>query len=632
MLTMRFRCPSCGFAGQVRVPPHFPRGRSARLRCGHCQHAFTLAVGRLWPQDSAAAYDALVPGSLDCAGERLGSLWVEITGPRGGAPPVVALQAHPAFSHEVMHDLLDSFREYFPVCYLEFPGSKRNPAAVADEDLLKPLAAGLDLIRLKLKATRVHLLGHLDSCRLALRLAQARPRDVSSLILLDPLLAGDSTGTLEREPAGEPAGKPLAEKLSEAVRLLAGERWGLPQPDAHVRGLARLLSPGLTAEAYRRGERAMRHASPYRRISRLRQPVLVFSSRDGARASRADAQYLVSSIPAAELAPLEKGGGMAAWSGGSWFANKLLSFKRNAEGNSQTRRRRATPSGQPLGWMIPLFVLLTLGLRAGLSLLTLKPAFMQMVLPPLLGSLLPLLWFLLPRGLNPFVLLRLRAFRARTVLLPTLIGALLGAAFFSLQASGWSWRPPAFPPLPGLFDSLPLGHPGQPYLTLARLAAALFVFGLVQNLGLVRRGRASAMWAILLFLLVPPSWPDALWVLPAAAASALLFAGELSVYAPFFLLVGEFFGSELPAAYLPMKAALQGAQGWVLALALLVGAAFLTALELTWKKGFDLETLHFSNSLNKAGRSYRWQPAGGLVLVIFTLLGAAAMVFGFLRL
>ena len=79
-------------------------------------------MGRLWPQDSAGAYDALVPGSLDCAGERLGSLWVEITGPRGGTPPVVALQAHPAFSHEVMHDLLDSFREYFPVCYLEFPG------------------------------------------------------------------------------------------------------------------------------------------------------------------------------------------------------------------------------------------------------------------------------------------------------------------------------------------------------------------------------------------------------------------------------------------------------------------------------------------------------------------------------
>src|SRR3989304_4517583 len=87
MLTMRFRCPSCGFAGQVRVPPHFARGRSARLRCGRCQNSFTLAVGRLWPQDSAGAYDALVPRSLDCAGERLGSLWVGVSGARGGAPP-----------------------------------------------------------------------------------------------------------------------------------------------------------------------------------------------------------------------------------------------------------------------------------------------------------------------------------------------------------------------------------------------------------------------------------------------------------------------------------------------------------------------------------------------------------------
>jgi hypothetical protein len=257
---------------------------------------------------------------------------------------------------------------------------------------------------------------------------------------------------------------------------------------------------------------------------------------------------------------------------------------------------------------------------------------MQQVLPLLLGSLLPLLWFLLPRGLNPFVFLRFRAFRSRTVLLPTLIGGLLGAGFFALQASGLSWKPPAFPPLPWLFDSLPLAHPGQPYLTLARLACALFVFGLAQNLGLVRRARASGLWATLLFLLAGLSWPDALWILPAAAASALLFAHELSIYAPAFLLAGEFFGSELPAAYLGAKGALKGGPGWVLALALLVGAAFLSALVLTWKKGFDVETLYFSNSLNRAGRVYRWQAAGGAVLVIFTLLGAAGLVFGFLRL
>jgi hypothetical protein len=376
----------------------------------------------------------------------------------------------------------------------------------------------------------------------------------------------------------------------------------------------------------------MCHASPYARISRLRQPVLVFSSRDGAAASRADAQYLASSIPGAELAPLEKGGGMAAWSGGSWFANKLLAFKRNAEKSPQARPRRTTPAGQPLAWMIALFALLTWALRAGLGLLAMQPAFMQQVLPPLLGSLLPLLWFLLPRGLNPFALLRFRAFHARTVLLPTLIGALLGAGFFALQASGLTWQPPAFSPLPGLFDSLPLADPGQPYLTLARLVCALFVFGLAQNLCLVRRAGGCTLWATLLFLLATVSWPDVLWLLPAGAASALLFAQELSIYTPFFLLAGEFFGSELPAAYLRVNGALKGAPGWVLALALLVGAVFLTALVLTWKKGFEVETLFFSTSLNKSGRAFRWQTAGGVVLVIFSLLGAAGLVFGFLRL
>jgi hypothetical protein len=164
------------------------------------------------------------------------------------------------------------------------------------------------------------------------------------------------------------------------------------------------------------------------------------------------------------------------------------------------------------------------------------------------------------------------------------------------------------------------------------LACALFVIGLAQNLCLMRRARGCSLWATLLFLLATLSWPDALWLLPAAAASALLFARELSIYAPAFLLAGEFFGSELLAAYLRAAGALRGGPGWVLALALLVGAIFLTAQALTWKKGFNAETLYFSTSLNKAGRVYRWRPAGGLVLVIFSLLGAAGLVFGFLRL
>ena len=579
---MRFRCPACGVSGRVQVPDRFPRGRSARIRCARCKHSFVLAVGRLWPQDSREAYDALVPGALGCSGERLGEMWVEIAGARAGTPPVVVLQPHPAFSHELFHDLMDPFREYFPVCYLEFPGSKWNPETSGQGDLLKPLLACLDLLRLRLKTTCIHLLAHLDSCRLALRAAEARSREVSSLILLDPLLGGPAPGTLaDGAEAGPGAGV-------EAVRALAAGHWGLTQDEAHLHGLARVLSSGLSPALCRRGSAALRYPARYRRISRLRLPVLIFSARDGSPQARSDAQYLAGALPGAELAPLEKGGGMAAWSGGSWFANKLLAFKRSSEKPPQKRPRRTMASGQPLGWMVALFVALTLGLQAGLGLLRLEPAYMQQVIPPLLGSLLPILWFLLPRGFNPFTFLRFRRFRARTVLLPALIGGLLGAAFFSLTASGLSWRPPAPAGLPGLFDSLGLAHAGRPFVFLALLAAAVFAFGVAQNLGMVRRRRGIAAAAVALFLLANLRWPDALWALPAAAAAALLFAHELSLFAPLFLVAGVFFGSELPAAYLPPGGALAGATGRILALALLVGAGFLTALALTRDKGFDI--------------------------------------------
>jgi len=89
---------------------------------------------------------------------------------------------------------------------------------------------------------------------------------------------------------------------------------------------------------------------------------------------------------------------MAAWAGGSWFANKLLAFKRGSEKSSAVRPRRATPRGQPLGWMVALFAAITLGLQGGLGSLRLEPAFMQQVIPAPPGFLLPILWFLVPAG------------------------------------------------------------------------------------------------------------------------------------------------------------------------------------------------------------------------------------------
>lgn len=627
---MRFRCPSCGFSGQVRVPASFPRGRSARVRCARCRNTFTLAVGRLWPQDTAEAYEALVPGALGCAGEKVGRLWVEITGARKGTPPLIALQPHPSFSHEVLHDLLDPFREHFPVVYLEFPGSRWNPDEPERGALVPAVRDSLDLLKVKLKAPRFHLLGHLDSCRLALRIASSRPQEVFSLILLEPLLRGFPRQELPWELA---SGQELSEEAAAAtVQRLLVRHWSLSPEDPHVAGLAGLLSGGLSPALFRRSETALQHPGGYARLSRLRTPALIFSARDGTPAARADALYLCSTLPGAELAPLERGGAMAAWSGGTWFVSKLLAFKQGAERAAEERlhRRSQTAAGQPLGWLTALFTALTWGLQALLARYSPQPEHLRSVLPVLFGSLLPVLWFLVPRGLNPLVLLRFRAFKGRTVLLPLLIGGFLGTAFFSLLASG-AVPGSAWPPPPGLAAlspswaaALPLGHPGRLYAAAALLAGAAFSFGLVQNLALMRRLRGGLLLALLLFALVPLSWPDLLWTLPAAAAGALLFAHDLSVFAPLAVVAGAFFGAELPAAYLRNASPLAGAPGWVLALLLLIGAAFLTALELTWNKGFRAEDLY------PAG-TYRWRPAVGVPLVLLSLAAAAGTLFAVVR-
>jgi hypothetical protein len=134
-----------------------------------------------------------------------------------------------------------------------------------------------------------------------------------------------------------------------------------------------------------------------------------------------------------------------------------------------------------------------------------------------------------------------------------------------------------------------------------------------------------------LFALVPFSYPDLLWALPAAAAGALLFAHDLSVYSPLAIVAGAFFGSELPSAYLRDTGPLSGAPGWVLALVLLIGAAFLTALELTLSKGFSAEDLYFAASLNREERTYRWNPAVGVPLVILSLAAAGAALYAAFR-
>jgi hypothetical protein len=628
---MRFRCPSCGFAGRVQIPAHFPRGRRASIRCSHCRKPFNLAVGQLWPQDSAQSYDALLPGALECKGEKIGALWVETMGSRGGSSPLVALQPHPSLSHEILHDLLDQFKEYFTICYVEFPGSVWSPDAAAEGRLLAVFLHTLDLLKLKLKADKLHLLGTLDSCRLALRVAQARPREIASLILLEPLLSAPPSGVPAIPWSADGLQQPTPAAAAKAVYSLASDHWRLPVEEVHLRGLAQLLAHGFTPERFHQGEEALRYQPRHGRLSRLRVPALIASARDGSPAARADALFLAANLPAGELTALEEGGGMAAWSGSSWLANKMMAFKRGAERAPQerTRRRAQMASGQPLAWMTLLFAALTWGLAWGLDQLAFQPDFAGKVLPTFLGALLPMLWFLLPRRMNPFILLRFRAFCAETVLLPLVIGGLLGCGFFSLSAAGLAWKPPNT--YPAFLFSLPLGSPGRPYLLLALAFQAIFVYGFLQSLLFLRRSRWRLALPLLLAVFVPLSFPDALWALPAAAASVLLFGHTLSVFAPLFLLAGVFAGSELPVRDPAIAAALGGARGWILALVLLIGAAFLTALLLTGKRTFSLETRYYGEDLNRDERPYPWRKSAGTVLVIFSLIGAGALVFALLR-
>jgi hypothetical protein len=115
---MRFQCPSCGFSGGVRIPVHLPKGKTVRIRCSRCREPFPLSLGKLFPQEYPTGYEALVPDSLGCVGTKVGELWVETVGSREDGTPVLVFPAHPSLSHDVMHDLLDSFGEYIRICYL----------------------------------------------------------------------------------------------------------------------------------------------------------------------------------------------------------------------------------------------------------------------------------------------------------------------------------------------------------------------------------------------------------------------------------------------------------------------------------------------------------------------------------
>ena len=212
----------------------------------------------------------------------MGRLWLEATGPDSDRNPVVAFPSHSSFSHDILHDLLDPFQEYFRVGYVELPGTRRNPAP-ADRMLANPAAAeplravedSLGALLAELRATRIHLLGHLASCSLVLEVACRHAGSVASLILLDPDLSfrerlGDlaATGRLRQLADGDLAGirrRELAATLIEALWLEGEGRQDQHELEPfHRQGLAAILAAGMSPQQLRRELSARAKDGPLR--------------------------------------------------------------------------------------------------------------------------------------------------------------------------------------------------------------------------------------------------------------------------------------------------------------------------------------------------------------------------------
>ena len=260
---------------------------------------------------------------------------------------------------------------------------------------------------------------------------------------------------------------------------------------------------------------------------------------------------------------------------------------------------------------------------------------MKWVVPPFLGSVLPMLWLLFPRKLNPLRYLRFRGFNAGNLFLPLITGALFGLAYTSfLDTYGGSPRLPMELP-PYLISLLP-GAEGRLYSFLSLFFFALFVFGFVENVLVIRRSGFQVFLPFLLFALIPPSVPDVLWRLPVALFLALIFRKRLSIFVPLFMLTGIYLGSEFPLRYTqvlspPFLDPRYAVTPYFTAIILIILAAAKAILNTASLKTVDSSVRYFIGTLNRPERRYRWEIGIGIVLLIFSIVMALILIGGFIR-
>ncbi len=670
---MRYRCPSCGLKGIIRAPDYFSKVKKVGIKCARCGETFGLILGRLWPQDNPASYDSLLMETSGCRGTLIGSLWVEIKGTISNSHPLLVLQGHPAFPHELMHDLADFFADYTRVCYCEFPGTGRNRGGGTGR-LAQDLCDTIALLKARLEAPRVHLLSHLYTCPLALKAAQTRPDDICTLTLIEPQLArkDNFTGDLIK------AGYLKREERERLLYSLFTECRQVPLEDIHLRGLARIMAPGFSAPAFRDFVENPAPEMDYRQVSRLETPTIIFSSVDGGKNSRNDALFLNSSLPDSEFVELKKGGDWAAWLSGDKFKNraKTFNFRSEKQKDRARSRRTETLSGQPVGLILLFFILLTWGLTILLEFLPYQPLYMRKIVPPLVGAILPVLWFLVPKKINLFSLFRFRAFTLRNTLLPLLIGALFGLAWYILlqapvQASAGkillaglsqvkslltnlseagllpARLVPVGPLLPGLQPEAPLSF-AVPDILLSISASSegrwlflgslivqsVFVFGFLENMLMARRSRGKILLPVLVFTLTTLSLPDVAWRVPLGLISAFIFRKGLSIFSPLLLLLGFALSSELPLRYL--EASLlsypgldpAGLSAFISPLILVIIGTTLSIWSAASGKSAGPESLYFYGTLS--GKRFVWDKTIGMIIIMFSLVAAIIFMADFL--
>jgi hypothetical protein len=278
--------------------------------------------------------------------------------------------------------------------------------------------------------------------------------------------------------------------------------------------------------------------------------------------------------------------------------------------------------------MVAIFALLAVGVSSGLSLLRFQPDFMSQVIPPLLAGVLPILWFLIPKKLNPISFFRFRGFSLRTVVLPLAVGTLLGIFFRSLLLTVGDLTLPVS--LPPSFVAVAPTNQGRLFQLAGIAVLSLFVFGVAENLWVLRRSRLQILMPTLLFTLLPPSFPDILWRLPLGFAAAILFASSLSIFSPLFLLAGFAAASRLPLPLDLAPLSWQSYQGVAVTIGVLAAAILLSVFVGTSGKPVPPEDVYFSRTINKDNRLFQWEPGLGIVMVIFSLIAAGALIFGFI--